>query len=67
MLMINIIEMEEDGGEYTRQSLPFAPNPDEYMGKKVLAVPRCCQNRKGRRTAAGLTPGVAKRDNPALI
>lgn len=47
VLQINIIEIEDDGGVYANQWLLFTVDPDEYIGKKVLAVPRCCQKRKG--------------------
>jgi hypothetical protein len=53
VLVINIIEVDNDGGEYAdggiyaSEVLPFPINPIEYIGKKVLAVPRCCQYKKG--------------------
>ena len=47
MLQINIIEIEDDGGVYANTWLLFAVDPTEFIGKKVLAVPRCCQKRKG--------------------
>ncbi|PMD60192.1 uncharacterized protein K444DRAFT_643133 [Hyaloscypha bicolor E] len=42
VLQINIIEIDNDGGAYTNEYLPFAVDPAEYIGKKVLAVPRYC-------------------------
>ncbi|KAJ5800825.1 uncharacterized protein N7518_002893 [Penicillium psychrosexuale] len=47
VLQINIIEIEDDGGVYANTWLLFAVDPTEFIGKKVLAVPRCCQKRKG--------------------
>ncbi|KAJ5965120.1 uncharacterized protein N7479_004996 [Penicillium vulpinum] len=47
VLQINIIEVEDDNGAYPNTWLLFAVNPAEFIGKKVLAVPRCCQKRKG--------------------
>lgn len=47
MLQINIIEIEDDGGVYANTWLSFAVDPTEFIGKRVLAVPRCCQKRKG--------------------
>jgi hypothetical protein len=32
-----------DDGKYANEVLLFSVNPIEYTGKKVLAVPRCCQ------------------------
>lgn len=62
VLQINIIEIEADEGEYANEYLPFMISPADYIGKKILAVPRCCQKRKGstdRRRVNGL---VAERD-----
>jgi hypothetical protein len=47
VLQINIIEVEDDHGVYANTWLLFAVDPAEFIGKKVLAVPRCCQKRKG--------------------
>lgn len=46
VLQINIIEVESDGGEYANKYLPFLINVADYAGKRVLAVPRCCQGGK---------------------
>lgn len=46
-LQINIIEVEEDYGVYANTRLLSAVHPAEFIGKKVLAVPRCCQKRRG--------------------
>lgn len=47
VLQLNIIEIESDNGVYANTWLSFAVDAAEYTGKKVLAVPRCCQKRKG--------------------
>lgn len=47
VLQINIIEIEEDNGVYANTWLSFTVDPAEFIGRKVLAVPRCCQKRKG--------------------
>ena len=53
VLAVNIIEMEVDSGEFAngvefaRQYLCVQVNPTEYLGKKILAVPRCCQKKPG--------------------
>lgn len=47
VLQINIIEIEDDNGVYANTVLSFAVDPAEFIGRKVLAVPRCCQKRAG--------------------
>ena len=47
VLQINIIETEDDNGVYANRWLLFKVDPTEFIRKKVLAVPRCCQERKG--------------------
>ncbi|KGO48616.1 hypothetical protein PEX1_103540 [Penicillium expansum] len=47
VLQINIIEIEDDNGIYANTWLSFAIDPTNFIEKKVLAVPRCCQKRKG--------------------
>lgn len=57
-----MVEIEADNGEYANEFYPFTVDPAEFVGKKILAVPGCCQNRKGstdRRRVNGL---VAERD-----
>jgi hypothetical protein len=46
-LQINIIEMDDDDGDYAKTWLFFQPDLSKYIGKAILAVPRCCQKRKG--------------------
>ncbi|KAF5668733.1 arginine deiminase type-3 [Fusarium denticulatum] len=62
VLQINIIEMEEDGGAYAKEYLPFAVDPAEYSGRKVLAVPRCCQKRKGTQDRRRINESVLRRE-----
>ena len=61
VLMINIIEIENDGGKYANKFLPFASDPAKYVGKMVLAVPRCCQKRKGTQDRARVNSRVTDR------
>lgn len=42
--------------------MPFAVDPAEYAGKKVLAVPRCCQKRKGTTDRRRINGDVDYRD-----
>ena len=50
---MNIIEVDSgggayaDGGIYANEVLTFSVDPTEYTGRRVLAVPRCCQKKKG--------------------
>lgn len=68
MLQINIIEMEIDdgpfanGAAYANEGLLFPVDPTDYEGKKVLAVPRCCQKRKGSQDRMRINSEVAERD-----
>ncbi|CAG8918339.1 unnamed protein product [Penicillium salamii] len=62
VLQINIVEIEDDAGEYANKHNPFEIDPNEYIGKKVLAVPRCCQKRKGTTDRLRVNDGVNRRD-----
>jgi hypothetical protein len=62
VLQININEMDDDGGAYANKYLLFAVDPAEYTGKKVLAVPRCCQRRKGTQDRGRVNWSVDNRD-----
>ncbi|KAB8737508.1 hypothetical protein FH972_026467 [Carpinus fangiana] len=62
VLQINIVEMDEDEGEYAHEHLPFKVDPTEYTGKRVLAVPRCCQKRKGTQDRWKINCSVAARE-----
>ncbi|KAL3418790.1 hypothetical protein PVAG01_09011 [Phlyctema vagabunda] len=62
VLQINIIEIEDDGGLYANKYNLFNINPGDYIGKKVLAVPRCCQKRKGTTDRVRINDAVKARD-----
>ncbi|KAI0882305.1 uncharacterized protein GGS22DRAFT_50116 [Annulohypoxylon maeteangense] len=62
VLQINILEMDEDEGEYANTYLPFIVDPAEYIGKKILAVPRCCQKRKGSTDRPRVNGSVTQKD-----
>lgn len=62
VLQINIIEIEDDGGVYANKYNSFDIDPAEYIGQKVLAVPRCCQERKGTTDRKRINDAVNVRD-----
>ncbi|EHK26114.1 uncharacterized protein TRIVIDRAFT_218286 [Trichoderma virens Gv29-8] len=62
VLQINIIEMDDDAGEYANDCLLFTVNPADYTGKKVLAVPRCCGKRKGKTDRFRINSSVVDRE-----
>lgn len=62
VLQINITETEADNGEYANEVLPFTIDPADYIGKKILAVPRCCTKRKGSTDRRRVNGAVAERD-----
>ncbi|CAG8979566.1 hypothetical protein HYALB_00011920 [Hymenoscyphus albidus] len=62
VLQINIVEIEDDNGVYAKRYNPFDIDPTEYIGKKVLAVPRCCQKRKGTTDQVRVNHAVNARD-----
>ncbi|KAG9252400.1 uncharacterized protein F5Z01DRAFT_682576 [Emericellopsis atlantica] len=62
VLQINILDMDEDDGEYANTNLPFTVDPTEFIGKKVLAVPRCCQKRKGSTDRSRVNGLVTQKD-----
>jgi hypothetical protein len=61
VLQINIIEIEDDGGIYANENSRLEIDPADYAGKKVLAVPRCCQKRKGTTDRRRINDGVNAR------
>ena len=69
MLVISIIELEAESGEFAngiefaRQWLHTEFNPDEYIGKRVLAVPRCCQLKRGTQDRSRINSLVGYRDS----
>ncbi|KZL75690.1 arginine deiminase type-3 [Colletotrichum tofieldiae] len=62
VLQINIIELDDDHGAYAKAFLPFSVDINDYLGKKILAVPRCCQIRKGTQDRARVNDSVAERN-----
>ncbi|KAL7915143.1 hypothetical protein GGI35DRAFT_488942 [Trichoderma velutinum] len=58
VLQINIIEMDGDEGEYANKYLPFPVGWKEFTGKRILAVPRFCQIRKGTTDRPRINDGV---------
>lgn len=62
VLQINIIEIEIDNGKYLNTFMPFPVDLADYAGKKVLAVPRCCQKRKGTTDRARVNESIAYRE-----
>jgi hypothetical protein len=62
VLAISIIEVDNDGGAFANKVLLFQIDPIEYTGKKVLAVPRCCQIKKGTQDRQRWNAEVAERD-----
>ncbi|UNI23619.1 hypothetical protein JDV02_009428 [Purpureocillium takamizusanense] len=62
VLQININEMDDDEGAYANKYLPFAVDWREFTGKRILAVPRCCQLRKGTTDQLRINDGVHRRD-----
>ena len=54
-----------DGGAYANEVLLFPVDPSEYTGKRVLAVPRCCQHKKGTPDRKLLHSMVLERDMQA--
>lgn len=54
--------MDGDQGEYANKYLSFTVDPVEYMGKKILAVPRCCQKRKGTTDRSRVNGSVTQKD-----
>lgn len=64
VLHVNIIELEAEEGlyangiKYANETLSFEVHPLRYLGKKVLAVPRCCQKRLGRKDRVNINEEV---------
>jgi hypothetical protein len=63
VLAISIIEVDNDGGTFANKHLLFSVDPIEYTGKKVLAVPRCCQRKEGTQDQRRINGEVAERDS----
>ena len=68
VLVINIIEVDSnggvyaDGGKYANEVLLFSVNLTEYTGKKVLAVPRCCQHKRCTQDSRRIDKEVVERE-----
>ncbi|KAF6829381.1 hypothetical protein CMUS01_08170, partial [Colletotrichum musicola] len=68
VLVINVIEVDADGGTYAdggtfaNEVLLFSVDPTEYTGRRVLAVPRCCQKKKGTQDRRLINGQVAESD-----
>lgn len=63
VLQINILEIGDDAGAYANKcSCFFEIDPADYVGKKVLALPRCCQVRKGSTDRRRVNEAVDMRD-----
>src|SRR5215469_13033458 len=62
VLALSIIEVDNDGGAFANKVLLFPIDPTEYTGKKVLALPRCCQVKKGTQDRGRVNSLVAERD-----
>lgn len=65
VLAINILEVDYDKGAFANGVLPFKIDPTEYTGKRVLAVPRCCQYKKGTQDRGRINGLVIERDEKA--
>lgn len=62
VLAIGIVEVDNDGGAFANNHLLFQIDPTEYTRKKILAVPRCCQVKKGTQDRKRCNSEVAERD-----
>ena len=62
VLVISIIEVDNDGGVFANKVLSFQIDSTEYTRKRVLAVPRCCQVKKGTQDRQRWNDLVAERD-----
>lgn len=65
VLQINITNMDDDGSAYANETLPFKVDSTEYTGRRVLAVPGCCQKSQGTQDGWRINYGVADRDKRA--
>jgi hypothetical protein len=62
VLAISIFEVDNDGGAFANQYLSFKVDPRDYTWKKVLAVPRCCQIKKGAQDRIRINGQAAEQD-----
>ncbi|KAK1585154.1 uncharacterized protein LY79DRAFT_559350 [Colletotrichum navitas] len=56
----NIIETEDNNSAYANKYLLFPVDAKDYTGKKLLAVPRCCQKRKGTQDRGRVNDSVRR-------
>ncbi|KAH7409792.1 hypothetical protein DE146DRAFT_732685 [Phaeosphaeria sp. MPI-PUGE-AT-0046c] len=67
VLAINNIEMEETSGEFAngiefaQKYLRIQVDAEEYRGTKILAVPRCCQKKRGTQDRDRINSDVQRR------
>jgi hypothetical protein len=67
VLQLSIIELKEDQGpfadgvKYANDCLKLVIDPVDYVGKRVLVVPRCCCHRKGTQDRGRINGCVADR------
>ncbi|KAF2728455.1 hypothetical protein EJ04DRAFT_538387 [Polyplosphaeria fusca] len=65
ILAISIVEVDHGEGAFANKHLLFPVDPAEYTGKLVLAVPKCCQAKKGSQDRPRWNKSVAERDRKA--
>jgi hypothetical protein len=63
VLAISIIEVDNDGGTFVNHHILFSVDSTEYTGKKLLAVPRCCQFKNGTLGRKRINSNVAERNS----
>ena len=62
VLQISIIETDNDDGAFANKYLKFKVDSKEYLGSKLLAVPRCCQLRKGTTDRGRVNDNVLRKE-----
>lgn len=67
VLQINIIEVEDDNGVFANKYMDFHVDPAEYAGKRILAVPRCCQKRKGSTDRGRVNENVDRKEGRVTV
>jgi hypothetical protein len=65
VLAISIIEVDNDRGAFAKSVLRFQIDSTEYTGKKILAVPRCCQYKFGTQDRERINSEVMEREQRA--
>jgi hypothetical protein len=59
VLQLNVIEFD-CAEAYLKKDLVLTINREEYEGKKLLVVPRCCQKREGTTDRRRVNEQVAR-------